>query len=115
MSELWNHETELSKLGIDPPKWITQSIDTSQLAAIIQGGCASGAYMPAVTYYDAAQTMAEHGDDVLQFIEDQHGELPAIPSNSSWGGIAVFFLSMAVEMWASSVEAEAEDALAKRE
>ena len=86
------------------PDWITQSLSPADIAAINQGGCASGAYMPAVTYYQATKTMAEHGNDVLQFIEDSYGELPKIPDDSSWDGIAVFYLSIAVELFCSQHE-----------
>lgn len=96
----WDAEIELSELDIDIPAWIDQDIDTSQVAAIVQGGCASGAYMPAVTYYDAARTMAEHGDDVLQYVQDNYGELPKPGDDESWGGMACFYLSCAVELWA---------------
>ena len=76
------------------------------IAAIQQGGCASGAYMPAVTYYKAKQTMNEHGNDALEFIEGHHGELPAPPTDSSWDGIAVHYLSCAVELWASGLDVD---------
>lgn len=52
--------------------------------------------------------MSEDGDEVLQFIEDQLGELPAHRSDISWAGLACFYLSTAVELWASSVESELE-------
>jgi hypothetical protein len=106
--DLWNTEKPVSDFGIDVPDWIDQDISPSDVAAICQGGCASGAYMPAVTYHQAAQTMAEHGDDVLDYIDNSMGELPTIPADSSWSSIAVFFLSCAVELWASSVESELE-------
>lgn len=83
----------------DIPAWI-EELSFSDIQAINQGGCASGAYMPAVTYAQAAATMAEHGDDVLDFITDNLGELPQLNQAQSWGGIAVFFLSHAVELWA---------------
>ena len=101
-----NFDEPVTQLGIDVPDWIDQDITGTDIASILQGGCASGAYMPAVTYYTAAQTMAQHGDDVLQYIEDALGELPDVPKDTSWSGIAVFFLSFAVEFWASSVESE---------
>ena len=91
-------DTELQELDIDIPAWIDQDISVYDIESIIQGGCASGAYMPAVTYYDARETMNKHGDDILQYIEDNLGEMPEIPKDSSWGGIAVFFLSYAVEL-----------------
>lgn len=111
---LWNHDEPVRDLGVDVPAWIEQDVTPSDVAAIVQGGCASGAYMPAVTYSTplgnvrispswALATMAEHGDDVLQHIEDALGELPAPDANESWGGIAVHYLSLAVELWASSV------------
>ena len=90
----------------DVPAWIDQGITPCDVAAICQGGCASGAYMPAVTYWQARETMSEHGDDVLQFIEDVRGELTSVPEGKSWSGIAVHFLSDAVELWASWIESE---------
>tara|TARA_R110000751_G_scaffold115233_1_gene214646 strand:+ start:1023 stop:1406 length:384 start_codon:yes stop_codon:yes gene_type:complete len=99
--KLWNHDSPAIEL-ITVPDWISKDITGSDIAAIIQGGCASGAYMPAVTYHEATATMAEHGDDVLEYIEDVLGGGPyAPPMGSSWSGMAVNFLSVAVELWAS--------------
>jgi len=81
------------------PDWITQALSPSDIAAINQGGCASGAYMPAVTYYDAKKVMEEHGDDVLQFIQDTYSELPKPRDDISWSEMAVFYLSWAVELF----------------
>jgi hypothetical protein len=107
--EIWDCEAPISELlDCDVPRWIEQDISANDVIAICQGGCASGAYMPAVTYYQARETMGEHGDDVLQFIEDQLGELPAVPSGESWSGIAVFYLAVAVEAWASATMSELE-------
>jgi len=86
------------------PSWIDEGLEFYDIESIQQGGCASGAYMPAVTYHTATQTMGEHGNDVLQYIEDTYGELPEIPKGESWGGIAVFFLSVAVELWAGQFD-----------
>jgi len=84
----------------DQPEWITDKLDISDIQAIQHGGCASGAYMPAVTYYQAAETMAKHGDEILDFIESVNGlDLPAIPRLTSWSAIAVLYLSAAVELW----------------
>jgi 2'-5' RNA ligase len=104
--DLWNTETPISEipgLEIDIPDWIEGDISPSDVASIAQGGCASGAYMPAVTYHQALKTMGEHGDDVLQYIEDRMGELPQPPSDVSWSGLACFYLSRAVELWTSGV------------
>lgn len=109
--DLWNTETpitEIEGLEISVPEWIDQDISPCDVASIIQGGCASGAYMPAVTYHSARETMNEHGDDVLQYIEDAMGELPAPKAGESWSGMACFYLSCAVELWAASVEGELE-------
>lgn len=104
LEEIWNSdETVAAKLGLSIPHWIDQEIGVSTVASIVQSGCNSGAYMPAVTYYKATDTMAAHGDDVLQYIEDMLGELPS-PfdryESVSWGGMACFYLSLAVELWA---------------
>lgn len=113
MADLWNEDRPLSECApdVDAPDWLESDISPYDIAAIIQGGCASGAYMPAVTYHKALATMAAHGDDVLQYIEDALGELPAPPDNASWSGMASHYLSCAVELWASAVESEVEAAL----
>ena len=67
--------------------------------------------MPAVTYHKALATMAAHGDDVLDYIENALGELPKPPDSASWSGMACHYLSCAVELWASGVESEVEAAL----
>lgn len=102
---------ELSDIeDFEYPAWVDSSAlcDSDDIESICHGGCASGAYMPAVTYYTANQTMAAHGDDVLQFIEDSYGELPEVPNHSGWSAIAVFYLSVAVELWASNVQSQLE-------
>ena len=87
----------MNKADYNEPKWI-EPLSPSDIAAINQGGCASGSYMPAVTYHTANMTMAEHGDDVLQFLEDTTGELPTPPNDISWSQLACFYLSKAVEL-----------------
>ena len=107
--DLWNTETPINEITeIDIPGWIDQDISPQDVASICQGGCASGAYMPAVTYHQAIATMSEHGDNVLQYIQDAMGELPKPDDDISWSGLACFYLSCAVELWASSVEDELE-------
>lgn len=109
-NEIWNCETPVTDLlGIDTPAWIDSEIDPAAIAAVVQGGCASGAYMPAVTYHTALRIMADHGDDVLEYLEDLHGEIPAPPAGASWSGMACHYLSYAVEMWAAGVYTMLED------
>lgn len=112
--DLWDHDDPAADL-IDVPAWVEQDIDGGTLEAIVQGGCASGAYMPAVTYYDAQQTMAEHGDDVLQYLQDTLGELPKPSDDESWSGMAVHYLSCAVEVWAQGALPELLDAVNQAE
>jgi hypothetical protein len=83
------------------PRWITQELTPADIAAINQGGCASGAYMPAVTYYDACKTMAEYGNDVVEYLEDVFGDASP-PADLSWSGINVWYLSAAVELFCLS-------------
>ena len=110
--DLWNTATPIRKipvLGIDVPAWIDQDISPNDVAAIVQGGCASGAYMPAVTYHQALRTMSEHGDDVLDYVEDQLGEVPPPKKGESWHGMACHYISVAVELWACSIADELAD------
>ncbi len=106
--DLWNTETQISEFNITIPAWIEPDISPYDVAAICQGGCASGAYMPAVTYYQAKETMSAHGDDVMQYIQDALGELPKPDDDMGWDQLACFYLSCAVELWAYSVEDELE-------
>ena len=101
---MWDDE----RIVENQPSWITQELSWSDVAAICQGGCASGAYMPAVTYHQARKTMSDFGDDVLQYIEEQLGELPQPPKTESWSGMACFYLSYAVGLFASCAESNYE-------
>ena len=49
--------------------------------------------------------------DLLQFIEDACGEIPKLPETTSWSGVAVFYLSAAVELWASGIHDELTEAI----
>ena len=100
-TELWNNENPASDY-IDVPAWVCQFQDptVSDIMAIQQGGCASGAWMPAVTYYNASITMGHHGDEVLDYLNDMLGELPHPDNMESWSGLACHYLSLAVEAWA---------------
>jgi hypothetical protein len=105
LDEIWNSDATVAEtLGVSIPAWIDQEIGVSTVASIVQGGCDSGAYMPAVTYWQAKETMGNFGDAVLSYIESITGELPS-PFDKyesvSWGGMAVFYLSDAVELWAT--------------
>lgn len=98
--EQWNCEDPVRTLGVEVPEWIDQDISPSTIQAIVQGGCASGAYMPAVTYHQAIETMHTCGDEVLDYIEDDLGDTPIPPVGSGWAGMACYYLSTAVELWA---------------
>ena len=73
--------------------------DVSEIVAIHEGGCASGAFMPAVTYNTALLVMNEYGDDILEFIKEDLGYIPAPKQGESWAGMAVYYVAMAVELW----------------
>ena len=109
--DIWNTDTAIrviDGLNIYIPGWIDDDISPADVAAILQGGCASGAYMPAVTYHTAAKIMEWSGDDVLQYIEDALGDLPNV-AGQGWSQMACTYLSCAVELWASSVESQLEE------
>ena len=104
---LWNDDEpikpRIAQWDLDEiPAWIDQNITPYDIAGICEGGCASGAYMPAVVYDQALDTMGRHGDAVLDYLEDALGELPAPTARESWSGMASHFLSAAVELWAQA-------------
>lgn len=71
-----------------------------ELKSIIQSGCASNAHK-SVYFHAATQHMAEYGDDVLEFLEGELGEIPQPKSGVSWGELASFYLSYAIKLWCS--------------
>lgn len=88
----------------DQPEWLLSMggiNDVCELRSIIEGGCSSGAYMPAVTYATTNKVMAEYGDNVLEYLSDNGWfEMKLNPAEDSWSGFAVRVLSTAVELWA---------------
>ena len=105
--DLWNlpekqDEIATEWLESNTPKWCDE-ISAMDVAAIVQGGCASGAYMPAVTYHVADKVMSNHGDDVLEYIEGVQGELPSV-EGKGWSEMATVYLSTAIELFAMSAE-----------
>ena len=113
MADLWNNESAIADLddGPDVPPWIEQDISPSDVAAIVQGGCDSGAYMPAVSYQAARSVMNDHGDDVMNFLEEVNGEIPGAPEPISWDGMACHYLSCAVKLWAMLAHDKLEEIL----
>lgn len=102
--ELWNDERELNDLGFAVPAWIEQDITPYDCMAIAQGGCNSGAYMPAVTYSTARETMAKHGDEIIAFIESDGFPVPAYdPEADTWSGFCCKVHSTAVELWVAKI------------
>ena len=79
---LWHNEEPITALGIKVPAWIEQDIDPCTLAAILQGGCASGAYMPAVSHREALDTMREHGQEVVDYVQESFGSASNNPAGS---------------------------------
>jgi hypothetical protein len=109
-NEIWNCETPVAELlNIQVPECIEQDICAMTIASICNGGCASGSYMPAVTYWQANNIMADYGDDVLDYIHSVVGELPKVPSFESWRGMACLYLSCAVELWAGDIMGQLEE------
>ena len=96
LEQLTRNEIGLLDLN-DQPDWLNIS-DIATIHAVQQGGCESGAYMDAVTYFKAQQVMAEHGGDIIEYIYNWCVELPN-HDQDSWGHICVFYFSLAVELW----------------
>ena len=113
---LWEHpERELPE-EIRVPSWARDEEgrrpSTHDVAAILQGGCASGAWMPAVTYWQALETMRREGDSVLDAIEEAGIDPVALLNgDKGWAAWACALVSTAVELWASSIGEELADLL----
>lgn len=95
---------------MNKPNFLSEySFNRYDIEAIQQGGCASGAFMPAVTYCKAKKFMMENGESVLDYIEGRCGGIPPVPEEdrNHWASHSVFYFSLAVEMWACSVDVDA--------
>lgn len=95
-------------MTIDIPQWIEQDISPHTIAAVNQGGCDSGAYMPGTERWTATNVMAKHGEDVIDYLIETVGHIPMPDEENSWGEICCLYLSTAVETWCSAHE-ELED------
>lgn len=96
------------------PAWIDQGITVSDAIAIVEGGCESGAYMPAVTYHKALATLLAHEGEILDSIEDMSDAPPveaAAEGCESIQTLAVRLVSAAVERWAVDAVDQVADAL----
>ena len=111
-ASLWEHQEPCTKFGIEVPEWIESDISPYDVAAILRGGCSSGAYMPAVTYWQARETMDRYGDAIMEIFDESGMDAP---KGASWSGLAVFFVSLAVESWAFGVSDELERKLWEHE
>lgn len=101
-NNLYNYDNPVSDFEIEVPNWINPDISVATIAEITESGCNSGAYMPAVSYGQALETMNEHGNDVIEFIEARLDKLPDV-SDQGWSQMACTYLSCAVELWAASI------------
>ena len=86
------------------PSFIVEmgAIDSlSDMHAIQQGGCESGAYVPAVTYYTAKKILLEHENEILELINLLHytDEMTFDMQNETIGQFAVKIVSLAVDVW----------------
>lgn len=85
------------------PAWC-EGIDTIGRAADTGNHGAAAMALPCVFYAEALRVMSEHGDDVVQYIDDSGcfsdlQPLTLSPSSQSWTGFASHVLSIAVELW----------------
>ena len=88
---------------IEVPRWIDKDITGYQVIEVTRHGCASGAYMPAVTYHTALHTLSEEFPWMENYLE-QCGwdELAIDVMKHGWAHTAVQVLSIAVECWCAN-------------
>jgi hypothetical protein len=78
-------------------QYMGEITDVSELVAIYEGGCQSGAYMPAVEYDTAKQCMNECSDSVEVFTGELEIEFNIL--KHSWDERAITLCSAAVESY----------------
>ena len=105
LKRLYSIDRPTSELGIEPPGWISETISTLDVGGIVEVGCGSGTYPPAVNHAQALETMNAYGDEIFEFIKDNQWEVPHFVI-VSWKAGAVEIVSTAVEMWCNNVADE---------
>lgn len=101
----------------DAPEWIEDSLTLGDIPEISTHGCASGVYMPAVTYYEARRTMWQCGDDITDFI-GEHADigcaeiLQNASADTDYSSMCCALVSYAVELWCHMNCEEAQQKLA---
>ena len=92
-------DIQVRDAGLELPDWLDPTITCGQVGGILQGGCESGSYMPAVEYHMAMNTMQSHGEAVLDYLTHYCRIHDVSIRERSWPGLACFFVSKAVEHW----------------
>jgi hypothetical protein len=85
---------------LEVPAWIDRSLTVIQLAGIYRGGCASGSFMPPCEFETARKVMAEHGDDVIDYLH-KHSPDFSLEIGDSWGEFCSRLLCTAIDCWAA--------------
>ena len=88
----------------DTHQWVNLT-NLYTLAAVIQHGALSGVYAPCVNYNIAIKTMDEHGDSVIDFLDEfvpGYGDQISL-DHTTWGQICVQFLSVAIDALCNQV------------
>ena len=77
----------------------------SEMQAIIQGGCASGAYMPAVTYAVALECFTEHSNEITDLLEEfGYEDFTFCLKTETLSSFASSMVSAAVECWVNQFQ-----------
>ena len=105
LKRLYSVNRSVSDYGIEPPHWISETISTTDVAAIIEEGCRSDTYPPAVSHAQALETMNSYGDEIIEFICNNQWEVPRFEI-TSWPHGAVKILSIGIVLWCSNVADE---------
>ena len=88
-----------------------QIIDWNDAQAILQGGCESGAYTPAVTYQTAQAIMNQYSDSIETIFEHLDSGYTVIEwdiMRDTFATFCVKVVSMAVELWVQQFAEELE-------
>jgi len=93
------HAVLAEYVNVIVPDWIDRSLTAIQLAGIYRGGCASGSFMPPCEFETARKVMAEHGDDVVDYLRE-HSPGFSEEIGDSWGAFCSRLLCTAIDRWA---------------
>jgi len=92
-------ETTIADQFVSCPLWVDPSGSIRRDLVLYMADTGSESNLLQTTWYsDALQVMTLYGNEVLEYIENNLGEVPPFPIDN-WGHLAISLVTLAVDLW----------------